>query len=143
MRFFSSKPKERVYTGFMGDTSPEQDLVATQFKEWILATGLGDLEKLHFDDHDILRFCRARKFDLPKMQIMFQNFANWRIEQSVDEVIDTYKFTERAQVQEVYPHGYHGVDNQGRPVYIERFGLLDVPRLFAITTEERMIRHYI
>jgi len=28
-------------------------------------------------------------------------------------------------------------------VYIERFGLLDVPALFALTTEERMIRHYV
>ncbi len=67
MRFFSSKPKERVYSGFMGDTSPEQDQVATQFKEWIAATEVADLQKLHFTDHDILRFARARKFDLPKM----------------------------------------------------------------------------
>jgi len=51
----------------MGDTSPEQDAVAAQFKEWILATEIADLEKLHFDDHDLLRFCRARKFDLGKM----------------------------------------------------------------------------
>ena len=51
----------------MGDTSPEQDLAITQFKEWITATGIADLEKLHFDDHDLLRFGRARKFELVKM----------------------------------------------------------------------------
>ena len=79
MRFFkSSAPKPREYSGFMGDTSPEQDQVAAQFKEWIQATGIGDLEKLHFDDHDILRFCRARKFDLQKIQVMWQNFIQWR-----------------------------------------------------------------
>jgi hypothetical protein len=46
-------------------------------------------------------------------------------------------------VQALYQHGYHGVDKIGRPVYIERIGLLDVPALFQITTEERMIRHFI
>ena len=74
---------------------------------------------------------------------MYQNFINWRAEQGVDEIIETYKYTERAAVQQVYPHGYHGVDKLGRPVYYERFGLLDVPRLFEVTTEERIVRHYI
>lgn len=82
----------------MGDTSPEQDQVAAQFKEWILATGMADLEKLHFDDHDILRFCRARKFDLPKIQLMFTNFINWRQAEGVDDIIDTYQYPERADV---------------------------------------------
>lgn len=143
MRFFKSAPKEAPKTGFMGDTSPEQDLVATQFKEWIQATEIASLEQLHFDDHDILRFCRARKFDLPKIQIMFTNFVNWRRDSEVDDIIETFKFDELKEVKAVYPHGYHGTDKQGRPVYYERFGVLDVPALFRITTEERMIRHNI
>ena len=106
-------------------------------------TEIADLQKLHFDDHDLLRFGRARKFDLAKMQLMFTNFMNWRKENNVDTVIEDYKFTERQAVQEVYPHGYHGVDNKGRPIYIERFGRLDVPKLFQITTQERMVQHYI
>lgn len=67
MRFFKSKPKEPEKTGFMGDTSPEMDQVMTHFKEWIDATEIANLELLHFDEHDLLRFGRARKFDLPKM----------------------------------------------------------------------------
>lgn len=141
MRFFSSKPKERVYSGFMDDTSPEQDEVAAHAKEYLLSLGT-TMEKLHFDDHDILRFCRARKFELPKIQIMLQNFINWRLQEGVDDIIDTYEYPERAAVQEVYPHGYHGVDKLGRPVYYERFGVLDVTRLFQVTTEPRIIRHY-
>jgi len=80
MRYFRSAPKEPPKTGFMGDTSPEMDQVIAQFKEWITATEIADLEKLHFDDHDLLRFGRARKFDLAKMQLMFTNFMNWRKE---------------------------------------------------------------
>jgi len=57
--------------------------------------------------------------------------------------MDTYDFPEKAQVQEVYPHGYHMTDKLGRPIYIECIGLMDVTKLFEITTEERMVRHYI
>ena len=110
MRFFKTAPKEVPKTGFMGDTSPEQDAVAAQFKEWIEATEIANLEALHFDDHDILRFCRARKFDLPKMQIMFTNFMNWRKSDEIDNIIETFKFDERDAVMNVYPHGYHGID---------------------------------
>jgi len=95
-----------------------------------------------YDDYDYLRFCRARKFDLPAMQLMFTNYINWRKEQDVDEILDTFDFTEMDAVREVYPHGYHGVDKHGRPVYIERLGVLNVTRLFEISTPERMVRHY-
>ena len=71
MPFWSSKPKEVPKSGFMGDTSPEQDQCMVFFKEWIQATGIADLDALGYDDYDLLRFGRARKFDLPKMQIMF------------------------------------------------------------------------
>lgn len=61
---------------------------------------------------------------------MFTNYMNWRRDQEVDTIIDTYKFDERPRVQEVYPHGYHGIDKLGRPVYYERLGVLDVTKLF-------------
>ena len=51
---------------------------------------MGNMEQLHFSEHDILRFGRARKFDLAKMQIMWTNFINWRRDSEVDTVIDTY-----------------------------------------------------
>jgi CRAL/TRIO domain len=46
-------------------------------------------------------------------------------------------------VQEVYPHAYHKTDRKGRPIYIERLGLLKIDEVFKITTEERLVRHYI
>jgi hypothetical protein len=46
-------------------------------------------------------------------------------------------------VLEVYPHAYHKTDKKGRPIYIERQGYTDMDKLFKITTEERLLRHYI
>lgn len=42
-----------------------------------------------------------------------------------------------------YPHGYHKIDKKGRPIYIERQGMLNVDKVFEITTEERLVKHYI
>lgn len=137
----SKKPKVPEKSGFMGDTSPEQDQVLAQMKEWIIACQIADLEI--WDDYDLLRFCRARKFVLADVQVMFENFINWRKEENIDTIIEDFEFPERHQVQQMYQHGYHGTDKLGRPIYIERIGLLDVPALFKITTEERMIRHFI
>ena len=100
------------------------------------------MEAMHFDDYDLLRFCRARKFDLALMQIMWQNFINWRKEQKVEDIVETYKYDEYDKVIEVYPHGYHNIDKLGRPVYIERFGIMDIDKLWTVTTRERIVRHY-
>lgn len=73
---------------------------------------------------------------------MMTNYFTWRKENAVDTVIDDFDFTEKDAVRAIYPHGYHGTDKKGRPIYIERIGILDVPKLFTLTTEERMVRHY-
>jgi CRAL/TRIO, N-terminal domain len=77
-----SKPKEREYTGFMGDTSPQQEQVLAQFRDWVKESNLDPIGR--YDDYDFLRFCRARKFDLPNIQLMFTNTMNWRRENDVD-----------------------------------------------------------
>ena len=43
----------------------------------------------------------------------------------------------------MYPHYYHKTDKQGRPIYIERLGLLKIDDVFKITNEERLVKHYI
>jgi len=70
MRFLGyGKPKEVPKSGFMGDTSPEQEAVLAQFKDWVKATAIVNPEE--YDDYDYLRFCRARKFVLADIMLMF------------------------------------------------------------------------
>lgn len=46
-------------------------------------------------------------------------------------------------MKKCYPHGYHGVDRYGRPVYIERIGMVDLETFLRVTTIERFVKHHI
>ena len=96
-----------------------------------------------YDDLYLLRFLRARKFDLEKTMLMFKKFLQWRIEKKVDDIRENFQLTELIEVKKLYPHGYHRTDKIGRPVYIELYDKLDINALFKVTTEERMINYYI
>ena len=50
------------------------------------------MDLLVFDENDILRFCRARKFDLAKIKEMLINFADWRRRENVDTLLETFYF---------------------------------------------------
>jgi hypothetical protein len=136
----SKKEKEKVFSGFMGDLSPEQELVLDQFKLWITQTETNPEGR--FDDYDFLRFCRARKFVLADVQLMWTNMIEWRKKNGIDTITQNWKFDEKAQVQVIYPQFYHHTDKTGRPVYIERLGQLNVDKLWEVTTEERMFTNY-
>ena len=62
----------------MGDTSPEMDECLETFRSWIQETGTGDMEAMHFDDYDLLRFCRARNFVIEDVKAMWSKFVDWR-----------------------------------------------------------------
>jgi hypothetical protein len=76
------------------------------------------------------------------MQVMFTNLINWRRQNDVDNVMWNFDFPEREEVKDIYPQNYHGVDKQGRPIYIEILGGLDVTKLLAVSTEARIMKNY-
>jgi hypothetical protein len=96
-----------------------------------------------YDDLFLLRFLRARKFDLEKTMLMFKKFLQWRIDMKVEEINTSYELENLIEIKKLYPHGYHRTDKLGRPVYIELYDKTDVNGLFKVTTDEKMIKYYI
>jgi len=129
---------KKDYSGWPGDCSPEQLKVLEEFRAAVTNMGCTNPP---YDDAYLLRFLRARKFDLTKALQMWSTFIKWREENSIDS-IDTYVFSEIDEVKKFYAHGYFRTDRQGRPIYIERVGLLKLQNLFKVTTQDRLVKYY-
>ncbi|XP_024030325.1 phosphatidylinositol/phosphatidylcholine transfer protein SFH9 isoform X1 [Morus notabilis] len=119
----------------------EEEEAVNSFREALLTK---DLLPARFDDyHTMLRFLRARKFDIDKTLHMWEEMLKWREEYGVDSIIKDFVYDEYEEVQRFYPHGYHGVDKGGRPVYIERLGKIEPSKLMSVTTVDRFLKYHV
>ncbi|KAF6802159.1 Sec14 cytosolic factor [Colletotrichum sojae] len=122
-------------SGHPGHLTEEQKAQVAQLRLMLEAEGYTK----RLDTLTMLRFLRARKFDVNLAKQMFVEFENWRKETKLDETIPTWEYPEKEEVFKFYPQYYHKTDKDGRPVYIEALGGIDLNAMYKITTAERML----
>ncbi|KAJ7044101.1 CRAL-TRIO domain-containing protein [Mycena alexandri] len=124
--------------------SASQDEILKAFREELFGEDiLKEGDTIGTDDETLLRFLRARKFDLAQAKTMMINAQNWR--KTVNGIgldklyaeIDPFDYPEREAVFECWPLYFHKTDKKGRPVNVHTLSGVDFPKLYRTCTPER------
>uniref|UniRef100_A0A6Q2YMC2 SEC14 like lipid binding 1 n=1 Tax=Esox lucius TaxID=8010 RepID=A0A6Q2YMC2_ESOLU len=116
---------------YLGDLTPLQESCLIRLRQWLQETHKGK-------DQHVLRFLRARDFNLEKAREILCQSLTWRKQHQVDFLLDSW---ERPQLlQDYYTGGWHHHDRDGRPLYILRLGQMDTKGLVRALGEENLLR---
>ncbi|CCU75891.1 unnamed protein product [Blumeria hordei] len=108
--------------GHLGHLTTEQELALTGFK--LLCEEKGYYEPLSpsssasHDDATLLRFLRARRFDIASAVEQFIVDVDWRKLNSVCEIYETIDLQHYEEARRIYPQWTGRCDRRGIPVYL-------------------------
>ncbi|XP_032112781.1 SEC14-like protein 4 isoform X2 [Sapajus apella] len=121
-------------SGRVGDLSPQQQEALSRFRE-----NLQDLlpRVPNADDYFLLRWLRARDFDLQKSEDMLRRHMEFRKQQDLDNILSW----QPPEVIRLYDSGgLCGYDYEGCPVYFNIIGSLDPKGLLLSASKQDMIQ---
>ncbi|XP_026314031.1 protein real-time [Hyposmocoma kahamanoa] len=119
---------------YLGELTPLQESRLLQLRKWI-----ADLQKGKVpSDTTLLRFLRARDFNVEKAREMLSQSLLWRKKHQVDRILSEYETPD--VVKQYFPAGWHHHDKDGRPLYILRLGQMDVKGLLKSIGEDGLLK---
>ncbi|XP_056287806.1 SEC14-like protein 2 isoform X2 [Pseudoliparis swirei] len=118
-------------SGRVGDLSPKQAEILTEFRGRIQDV-LAELPAQH--DHYLLRWLRARSFNVQKSEAMIRKHLEFRRKMEVDSIITDWKPPE--VIERYVSGGMCGFDREGSPIWYDVIGPLD-PRGLLLSATKR------
>ncbi|XP_040071328.1 SEC14-like protein 2 [Ixodes scapularis] len=121
-------------SGYTGDLSDKQQHSLDELKY-----RLRDFWNEEFTDPFLLRWLRARDFDVNKSEKLLRDNILWRQRENIDSIIETY---ENPEVLRLYfPGGQCNRDREGRPFWLIRFGNADFKGMLQCVSKEALVKH--
>jgi len=130
----ASKLEQDYIQMFLGKLEPMQESRLVQLKQY-----MGELLKGKVpSDPVLLRFLRARDFNVEKAREMLSTSLIWRKKHGVDKILSEYQLP--IAVKDYFPGGWHHYDHEGRPVFLLRLGQMDAKGIIRSIGEEGLTK---
>ncbi|XP_044189439.1 SEC14-like protein 2 [Thunnus albacares] len=122
-------------SGRVGDLSSKQNEILTEFRGRIQDI-LPNLPAQH--DHYLLRWLRARSFNVQKAETMIRKHVEFRRQMKVDTIISDWKPPE--VIEKYVSGGMCGYDREGSPIWYDVIGPLDPKGLLLSATKQDFMK---
>uniref|UniRef100_A0A914Z345 SEC14-like protein 1 n=1 Tax=Panagrolaimus superbus TaxID=310955 RepID=A0A914Z345_9BILA len=129
-----SKLEAEYIRRFLGQLNPLEESRLCELKYGLQTAHKGKLP----NDAHLLRFLRARDFDVSKARDMVINSLLWRKQHNVDKLI--HDFQQPPVLLQFFPGAWHHHDKLGRPLFVLRLGNLDVKGLLRTVGLEALVK---
>ncbi|KAH8701776.1 putative phosphatidylinositol transporter [Talaromyces proteolyticus] len=108
--------------GHLNHLTPEQEEKLLEFKKQVEEKGYykpkSDSAEASHTDATLLRFLRARKFDVQGAYKQFSETEDWRKANSIDSLYENIKVESYERTRQMYPQWTGRRDRRGIPVYL-------------------------
>ncbi|KAL4887711.1 CRAL-TRIO domain-containing protein [Aspergillus karnatakaensis] len=110
--------------GHLNHLTEEQEVKLTEFKQlcekegYYKPAGEGEGEKPSHDDATMLRFLRARRFDVNGAWGQFKDTEDWRKENAIEALYENIEVESYDAARRMYPQWTGRRDRRGIPVYV-------------------------
>ncbi|CAD6190431.1 unnamed protein product [Caenorhabditis auriculariae] len=129
-----SKLEAEYIRRFLGQLNPLEESRLCELKYSLETQHKGKLP----NDAHLLRFLRARDFDVAKAKDMVHGSIIWRKQHNVDKLLEEWK--PPSPMTHYFPGCWHHVDKSGRPLYLLRLGQLDTKGLLRSCGVENIVK---
>jgi hypothetical protein len=128
-----SKPKDN---GLTSNITTDQLACLNQIKSEMRER----LEKYpdFFTTWNLLRFCRARGFQIKRVRLMIENYLDFRDKMDVESMskVDDSMFD---IVRQYYAKGYFGYDYEGRLIIVDKLSITHPQKILSVLSNEAVL----
>lgn len=130
--------------GHPGNVSKEQKDAYDQLRAALVAEKLlQDDDAPPYEEAQLLRFLRARQFDVAAAKAMYFAAEKWKKDIELDRLRTEFTFDERDAVAaggwRMY---FHKTDKLGRPIFVQDLAGMNPTEVFAVTSTERIVQNF-